>query len=31
VLADWNADDLRQLARLLRRFADNLTQGLGKP
>jgi len=31
VLADWSADDLRQLARLLRQLADNLTQGLGKP
>jgi DNA-binding MarR family transcriptional regulator len=26
-LADWSDDDLEELARLLRRFADNLTHG----
>ena len=30
-LADWSARDLKDLTRLLRRFADNLMQGSGKP
>jgi DNA-binding MarR family transcriptional regulator len=30
-LAGWSEQDLEELARLLRRFADNLTQGPGKP
>jgi DNA-binding MarR family transcriptional regulator len=30
-LADWNEQDLQDLARLLRRFADNLTQPPGEP
>jgi DNA-binding MarR family transcriptional regulator len=30
-LADWSEQDLKDLTRLLRRFADNLMQGLGKP
>jgi DNA-binding MarR family transcriptional regulator len=30
-LADWNEQDLQDLTRLLRRFADNLMQGPGKP
>jgi DNA-binding MarR family transcriptional regulator len=28
--ADWSEQDLQDLTRLLRRFADNLTQGPGK-
>ena len=28
-LAGWSKDDLQELARLLRRFADNLTHGPG--
>ena len=30
-LADWSDQDLKNLTRLLRRFADNLMQGPGKP
>jgi DNA-binding MarR family transcriptional regulator len=30
-LADWSEQDLKDLTRLLRRFADNLIQGPGKP
>jgi DNA-binding MarR family transcriptional regulator len=30
-LADWNEQDLKDLTRLLRRFANNLMQGLGEP
>jgi DNA-binding MarR family transcriptional regulator len=30
-LADWSEQDLKDLTRLLRRFSDNLMQGLGKP
>jgi DNA-binding MarR family transcriptional regulator len=30
-LADWSEQDLKDLTRLLRRFADNLMQGPGKP
>jgi DNA-binding MarR family transcriptional regulator len=30
-LAGWSEHDLAELARLLRRFANNLTQGLEKP
>ena len=30
-LASWSEEDLVELARLLRRFADNLMQGPGKP
>jgi DNA-binding MarR family transcriptional regulator len=30
-LADWREQDLQDLTRLLRRFADNLLQGPGKP
>jgi DNA-binding MarR family transcriptional regulator len=30
-LAGWRKDDLQELARLLRRFADNLTHGPGGP
>jgi len=29
-LADWSENDLQELARLLRRFADNLTHGSRK-
>jgi hypothetical protein len=30
-LASWSEEDLVELARLLRRFADNLMQAPGKP
>jgi DNA-binding MarR family transcriptional regulator len=30
-LADWGEQDLQDLTRLLRRFADNLMRGPGKP
>jgi DNA-binding MarR family transcriptional regulator len=30
-LASWSKDDLEELARLLRRFADNLTHRPGDP
>jgi DNA-binding MarR family transcriptional regulator len=30
-LAEWSEQDLKDLTRLLRRFADNLVQGPGKP
>jgi DNA-binding MarR family transcriptional regulator len=30
-LADWSEQDLKDLTRLLRRFADNLMQGPGNP
>jgi hypothetical protein len=30
-LADWSEQDLQDLTRLLRRFADNLMRGPGKP
>ena len=30
-LADWSKHDLKELARLLRRFADSLVQGVEKP
>jgi DNA-binding MarR family transcriptional regulator len=30
-LAGWSKHDLQELARLLRRFADNLMQGPGRP
>jgi DNA-binding MarR family transcriptional regulator len=30
-LADWSEQDLQDLTRLLRRFADKLMQGPGKP
>ena len=30
-LAEWSGQDLQDLTRLLRRFADNLMQGPAKP